>query len=86
MPEIKIYQSSSCPFCIYVKNSCDKLGLVEGEDYELVPAARGTPGRESLLRIGGKGQVPFMLHGDVKMYESRDIVNYLIQYAAEKGD
>ena len=74
---VKIYQTASCPFCMMVVREARSLGLREGEDYELINAARGTPGREELLQIGGRNQVPFLTDGETAMYESRDIVSYL---------
>ncbi|TGK57036.1 glutaredoxin [Leptospira wolffii] len=74
---MKLYQFESCPYCAYVRDSFDKLGLKEGKDYELVEASRGTPGREEVIRLGGVSQVPFLVDGDRKMYESRDIVDYV---------
>jgi glutathione S-transferase len=60
-----------------VMNSIQNLGLKEGVDYEKIEASRGTPGREKVLEIGGKNQVPFLVDGNVSMYESRDIILYL---------
>ncbi len=74
---IKIYQTTSCPFCMMVVREARNMGLTEGQDYELINAARGTPGREELLSIGGRNQVPFLTDGDTAMYESRDIISYL---------
>ena len=34
-------------------------------------------GREVVLSVGGKGMVPFLIDGDISMYESDDIVAYL---------
>ncbi|MEQ9365431.1 MAG: glutathione S-transferase N-terminal domain-containing protein [Leptospirales bacterium] len=74
---MKIYQTASCPFCMMVVQEARGMGLREGEDYQLINAARGTPGREELLGIGGRNQVPFLTDGEVAMYESRDIIAYL---------
>lgn len=74
---IKLYQFSTCPFCRKVIDAATEMKLKPGEDYILIEASRGTPGREEVVRLGGKGQVPFMVDGDVKMYESDDIIDYL---------
>jgi glutathione S-transferase len=58
------------------------MNLVQGKDYQLVDASRGTPGRDELLRIGGRNQVPFLVDGDVKMYESMDIIHYILKKIA----
>ncbi len=74
---VRIYQTSSCPFCVMVVSEARRLGLTEGRDYELVHAPRGSEGREEMLAIGGRNQVPFLTDGDVSMYESADIIQYL---------
>ncbi|MEM7180282.1 MAG: glutathione S-transferase N-terminal domain-containing protein [Spirochaetota bacterium] len=74
---VKIYQFDSCPFCRKVREAAKGMGLLLGKDYELVEASRGTPGRDEVLQIGGKGQVPFLVDGEVNMYESDDIIRYL---------
>ncbi|XDD41431.1 glutathione S-transferase N-terminal domain-containing protein [Leptospira sp. WS60.C2] len=73
----RLYQYDSCPYCHRVRQSIQNLGLVEGKDYVLVEARGGTPGREEVIRLGGISQVPFLVDGDVKMYESLDIIDYL---------
>ncbi|MCB1156936.1 MAG: glutathione S-transferase N-terminal domain-containing protein [Leptospiraceae bacterium] len=74
---IKVYQYPSCPYCRKVINAITELKLKSGEDYLLIEASHGTSGREEVIRLGGKGQVPFLVDGDVKMYESDDIVQYI---------
>jgi glutathione S-transferase len=74
---VQIYQFASCPYCQRVLRAADRLGLVEGRDYEKIEASRGTPGRAVVVRLGGMSQVPFLVDGDVQMYESADIIDYL---------
>ncbi|PJZ68599.1 glutaredoxin [Leptospira perolatii] len=74
---MKLYHFWSCPYCTYVREEFSKMGLVEGKDYELVEASRGTIGREEVIRLGGLSQVPFLVDGDTMMYESRGIVDYV---------
>ncbi|TGL59605.1 glutathione S-transferase N-terminal domain-containing protein [Leptospira sarikeiensis] len=74
---MKLYQFLTCPYCAYVRDHFSRLGLKEGKDYELVEASRGTPGREEVIRLGGISQVPFLVDGEILMYESRDIVEYI---------
>ncbi|MCC5814237.1 MAG: glutathione S-transferase N-terminal domain-containing protein [Leptospira sp.] len=74
---LKIYQFRSCPFCQKVVFKIFDLGLKQGEDYELVEASFGTPGRDEVIALGGKSQVPFMVDGETKLYESNDIIQYL---------
>lgn len=74
---MKLFQYDTCPYCAYVIGHFSEMGLKAGKDYELVEASRGTPGREEVLRLGGLSQVPFLVDGDIRMYESRDIVDYV---------
>lgn len=74
---MKLYQFRTCPYCAYVLEEFSRLGLVIGKDFELVEASRGTPGRQEVVRLGGINQVPFLVDDEVKMYESRDIVEYV---------
>jgi glutaredoxin len=74
---IQLYNKESCPFCIKVRRAFDSFGLQEGKDFTLVSAETNSPGREIVIQLGGKSQVPFLVHGDVKMYESDDIIEYV---------
>ena len=74
---IEIYLRKACPYCIKVLEGAERLGLSEGKDYITVDAPPGSPGRDVVLKVGGKPQVPFLIHDDVFMYESDDILAYL---------
>lgn len=74
---VEIYFSRQCPFCIKVVKAAEQLGLVEGEDYLLIDAAPGTPGRRIVVETGGREMVPFLVDGELSMYESDDIIDYL---------
>jgi glutathione S-transferase len=74
---IQLYVSAGCPYCKKVEKAAGEMGLIEGSDFELVDAAPNTPGRDVLLKIGGKGMVPFLIDGEISMYESDDIIDYL---------
>lgn len=74
---IQLYVRKGCPYCKKVETAAVKLGLVQGSDYELIDAAPDTPGREVVLKVGGKAMVPFLIDGETSMYESDDIVEYL---------
>jgi len=62
-----------------VSTAAADLGLVENQDYEVVAAGPGTPGRLTVERMGGKAMVPFLVDGTTFMYESDDIIAYLKQ-------
>ena len=74
---IKLYIRFTCPFCQKVMAKVEELNLKEKEDYEYIDSEEGTPGRKVVLEEGGKPQVPFMIDGDTKMYESADIISYI---------
>jgi len=73
----RIYQYESCPYCYRVRKTIDSLGLKVGIDFEFVEASYGTPGRKEVIRLGGLSQVPFLVDGEIQMYESLDIIDYL---------
>lgn len=77
MNMIELYINTRCPYCQKVLKAADQFGLKDGEDFKTVDATTGTPGREVVLRVGGKGMVPFLIDGKTSMYESDDIVTYL---------
>lgn len=71
---LKLYVFEECPYCRKVRKAFEEMGL----DYELIFAEWGTPLHEEVKRLGGKGQVPFLVdtERDVQMYESDDIIAY----------
>ncbi len=79
---IQLYLRADCPFCTKVLRAADAINAVKGVDYEVVDAAQGTPGRQVVLDIGGKAMVPFLVDGEISMYESDDIIAYMRQKLA----
>ncbi len=73
----ELYLRADCPFCTKVKKAVEAMGLVEGREYTIIDAAPGTPGREEVLRVGGRAMVPFLIDGDHAMYESDDIIAWM---------
>ena len=71
-----------CPYCQKVLAATQELGMKDGKDFTLIDAAPGTLGRDVVLDVGGKAMVPFMIDGEVSMYESDDIMAYLKDKAA----
>ncbi len=74
---IQLYMWDACPFCKKVMLAAQNFGLQEGKEFSIIDAAPGTPGREKVQSIGGKAMVPFLVDGDIAMYESDDIIAYL---------
>ena len=56
-----------------------ELDFVEGKDFEIISAGPGTPGRLIVEGRGGKAMVPFLIDGEISMYESDEIIDYLSQ-------
>lgn len=69
---VQLYVYSECPYCNKVRAAFEEMGV----DFEEVNAERGTPGSDELVRLGGRQQVPFLVHDDKVMYESNDIIEY----------
>ncbi|WP_369130551.1 glutathione S-transferase N-terminal domain-containing protein [Desulforhopalus vacuolatus] len=74
---MKLYLRADCPYCNKVLNAVEKMGLKEKEDYIIINAQAGTPGRDMVLKTGGKAMVPFLIDGDHSMYESDDIIAWI---------
>ncbi len=67
-----LYVMDTCPFCRKVMDFMEQehIEYNKKDIYEL-------KNHEMLLQIGGVEQVPFLVDGSVKMYESADIIEYL---------
>lgn len=81
---IELYQTDYCHYCAKVRTAFQDLGIA----YISHDASPGTKGRERLIELGGKGQVPFLVDaGDpthpVMMYESNDIIEYVKKHYAK---
>ena len=79
MPKLTLYYFPACPYCRLVLDCLNRLGLE-------IPMRniRSDPGaRESLLEIGGKGQVPCLVIDGQPLFESEDIVRWLQVHADE---
>jgi glutaredoxin len=77
-PKLVLYKYDACPFCWYVKSALADLQLtIETRDTRSDPEAR-----RELIETGGKSQVPCLFIDGEPLYESRDIVRYLQNYAS----
>lgn len=74
---IELYMRYDCPFCQKVIRAISETKMQENKDYTIIDAAVGTPGRQTVLDLGGKAMVPFLVDGPTRMYESDDIISYL---------
>ena len=69
---IELYIMETCPYCRKVTDFLydKKIEYVKKDVSDIKNA-------EELMKFGGKNQVPFMIDGDTKMYESADIIEYV---------
>ena len=78
--QLALYQFSTCPFCIKVRQEMRRLALnVEKRD-----AQHSTENRQDLLAQGGSSKVPCLKINDADnksrwLYGSREIIAYLQQ-------
>ncbi len=69
---MELFVTEWCPYCVKVKDEIKKLNI---ENQVTIVDAKDNMDR--LIKLGGKRQVPFLVDGNTKMYESNDIINYL---------
>ena len=71
---LDLFVLESCPYCKKV------MSFLESEDikYHKIDITNKAS-EESLIQIGGKRQVPFLIDTErnIQMYESDDIIEYL---------
>ncbi|MDO5714154.1 MAG: glutaredoxin [Tissierellia bacterium] len=75
MAKLKLYTSTFCPFCEKVKKAMKDNDI---QDVEIINIDKDPEEREYLVEKGGKKQVPCLFVDDKPMYESTDIINYLV--------
>ena len=70
---LELFILESCPYCKKVMTYFDENNV----EYRKIDIS-DKENEESLIRIGGKRQVPFMIDKDrkIQMYESNDIIEY----------
>ena len=71
---LELFILETCPYCLKVMDFLEK----EGIKYHKIDISN-KESEESLIQIGGKRQVPFLVDTErnIQMYESNDIVEYL---------
>lgn len=64
----------NCPYCKKVISFMDETGI-KANKIDILDKKN----EESLIQLGGKRQVPFLVDKDrnIQMYESSDIIEYL---------
>lgn len=70
-----LYEFEACPYCRRVREALSALDL----EAIIVPCPRGSVNRDAVVAQGGKAQFPYLVdkNGDVAMYESEAICQYL---------
>lgn len=81
--KLALYQFTTCPFCIKVRQEMRRLSLA----VEFRDAQKSAQHRQALLTQGGSPKVPCLQITDDKgnvrwLYESGDIIRYLQQQFA----
>ncbi len=71
---LELFILENCPYCRKVMAFMDENGM----EYKKIDISEKAS-EESLIHIGGKRQVPFLVDKDrnVQMYESNDIIEYV---------
>lgn len=72
---LDLYYYDSCPYCQKVLRAMRKLGIED--KIVLRNIVQDQQAADTLVRVGGKRQVPCLFIDGVPMYESDDIVEYL---------
>lgn len=76
--KLDLYMKPTCPFCHRVMDVVEELDApVEVHDISADAAAR-----ETLVRVGGKQQVPCLFIDGDPLYESADIIAWLREHCA----
>ncbi len=71
---LNLYILESCPYCKKVMKFLDEHKVA----YNKIDISN-KPSEETLIKLGGKRQVPFLVDTDrnLQMYESDDIIEYI---------
>ncbi|GAB6145780.1 glutaredoxin family protein [Desulfocicer niacini] len=73
MAELKLYMTSTCPYCKKVLNFMKQNNIsIPLADRDFSPE-----NLQALLDIGGKAQVPCLIIDGTALYESDDIIEWL---------
>ena len=72
MPELTLYLTAWCPYCVKVKNYLQGRGIEVAEKDTSADAAA----RDELISLTGKTQVPCLVIDGTPMLESGDIIQW----------
>lgn len=69
---LTLYIKPTCPYCLKVTNFMAQNDITIKTKNVAIPAIR-----DELIAIGGKKQVPCLVHNNVALYESDDIIEWM---------
>lgn len=69
---LDLYVMETCPYCRKVMDFMEKEGIKYNKK-----DISDQKNHDMLIALGGMEQVPFLHDGEVKMYESDDIIEYV---------
>lgn len=81
MKKLELYYYPECPYCQIVMNALEETKLKDKVSYYNI--RQDSSRRDKLVNDTGRGTVPCLYIDGKPMHESRDIANWLHQYAKE---
>lgn len=82
-PKFTLYDLQYCPYCHYVREAAEELGI----ELRIVDVRRNPEARQYLISERGRGTVPVLgiveQDGERLLGESRDIVRFLREHARQ---
>lgn len=72
--KLELFYKESCPYCQKVLRFMEMNKI---DDVELKDIVANPESRDTLVEVGGKGQVPCLFIDSKPMYESMDIIKFL---------
>ncbi len=79
--KLDLYYFERCPYCQIVLTALKETGLESKVTF--FDIHEGTKNKEKLIKDTGRGTVPCLYIDDKPMHESRDIANWLKNYAQD---
>lgn len=81
MKKLELYYFPTCPYCQIVEKALEETGLKN--KVTMYNTIKNPEYREHLIKETGRSTVPCLFIDGRPMHESRDIANWLHQYAKE---
>lgn len=81
MKKLELYYFPECPYCQIVLSALKATGLESKVIYSDIH--EDSSKKQKLVKDTGRGTVPCLYIDEKPMHESRDIANWLHQYAKE---